>query len=313
MAASWAERLAGDREALSTGSRAERTAGILRERIIEGVFRPGERLSEEELSAALNVSRNTLREAFRQLGQEGVLVHEFGRGVFVRALSTEDVRDIYAMRRILELAAVRNLRNAPAGALDAVRHAVESAEEAAGRADWLAVGTANMRLHQALAGDDALTAVAVLALADETLEDGRLRLLDLEKQRVPLVRAEHESDPGARADAADADHLAGKVDEPELFEQVTPVGLERAPVGADEVVHLLLKGLPLHLRRKELVDRNDQRRVADDPRLTVDEPRELLEGLHAVLGARLLHCGLGLLQPFGIDAGAELRDRALQR
>jgi len=151
MAASWAERLAGDREALSTGSRAERTAGILRERIIEGVFRPGERLSEEELSAALNVSRNTLREAFRQLGQEGVLVHEFGRGVFVRALSTEDVRDIYAMRRILELAAVRNLRNAPAGALDAVRHAVESAEEAAGRADWLAVGTANMRLHQAVA------------------------------------------------------------------------------------------------------------------------------------------------------------------
>jgi len=151
MAASWAERLAGDREALSTGSRAERTAGILRERIIEGVFRPGERLSEEELSAALNVSRNTLREAFRQLGQEGVLVHEFGRGVFVRALSTEDVRDIYTMRRILELAAVRNLRNAPAGALDAVRHAVESAEEAAGRADWLAVGTANMRFHQAVA------------------------------------------------------------------------------------------------------------------------------------------------------------------
>jgi DNA-binding GntR family transcriptional regulator len=151
MDASWAERLAGDREALSTGSRAERTAGILRERIIEGVFRPGERLSEEELSAALNVSRNTLREAFRQLGQEGVLVHEFGRGVFVRALSTEDVRDIYAMRRILELAAVRNLRNAPAGALDAVRHAVDSAEEAAGRADWLAVGTANMRFHQAVA------------------------------------------------------------------------------------------------------------------------------------------------------------------
>jgi DNA-binding GntR family transcriptional regulator len=151
MAASWAEQLAGDREALSSGSRAERTADILRERIIEGLFRPGERLSEEELSAALNVSRNTLREAFRQLGQEGVLVHEFGRGVFVRTLSTEDVRDIYAIRRILELAAVRNLPRAPAGALDAVRRAVESAEEAAGRSDWFAVGTANMRFHQAVA------------------------------------------------------------------------------------------------------------------------------------------------------------------
>jgi DNA-binding GntR family transcriptional regulator len=151
MASSWAEQLAGDREALSSGSRAERTADVLRERIIEGLFRPGERLSEEELSAALNVSRNTLREAFRQLGQEGVLVHEFGRGVFVRTLSTEDVRDIYAMRRILELAAVRNLPNAPAGALDAVRGAVESAEEAAARADWFTVGTANMRFHQAVA------------------------------------------------------------------------------------------------------------------------------------------------------------------
>lgn len=151
MAGTWAEQLAGDRQALSSGSRAERTADILRERIIEGLFRPGERLSEEELSAALNVSRNTLREAFRQLGQEGVLVHEFGRGVFVRTLSADDVRDIYAMRRILELAAVRNLRSAPAGALDAVRQAVRSAEEAATRADWFAVGTANMRFHQAVA------------------------------------------------------------------------------------------------------------------------------------------------------------------
>jgi DNA-binding GntR family transcriptional regulator len=151
VAATWAEQLAGDREALSSGSRAERTADILRERIIEGLFRPGERLSEEELSAALNVSRNTLREAFRQLGQEGVLVHEFGRGVFVRTLSADDVRDIYAMRRILELAAVRRVNDAPPGVLDAVRHAVESAEEAASRADWFAVGTANMRFHQALA------------------------------------------------------------------------------------------------------------------------------------------------------------------
>ncbi len=151
MAATWAEQLAGDREALSSGSRAERTADILRERIIEGLFRPGERLSEEELSAALNVSRYTLREAFRQLGQEGVLVHEFGRGVFVRTLSTEDVRDIYAMRRILELAAVRNLPNAPPDALATVRRAVESAEDAAARADWFAVGTANMRFHQAVA------------------------------------------------------------------------------------------------------------------------------------------------------------------
>jgi DNA-binding GntR family transcriptional regulator len=147
---SWADALAADRAALTGGSRAQLLAGMLRQRITEGLFRPGERLSEEALSEALKVSRNTLREAFRQLAQEGVLVHEFGRGVFVRTLSIDDVRDIYALRRILELAAVRNLPDAPDDALDAVRLAVESAEEAAGRADWFAVGTANMRFHQAI-------------------------------------------------------------------------------------------------------------------------------------------------------------------
>jgi DNA-binding GntR family transcriptional regulator len=150
MAATWAEQLAGDRAALSGGSRAERLADVLRERITQGLFRPGVRLAEEELSDALSVSRNTLREAFRQLAQEGVLVHEFGRGVFVRTLSIEDVRDIYALRRILELAAVRNLPNAPDGVLEPVRLAVEDAEEAAARADWFAVGTANMGFHQAV-------------------------------------------------------------------------------------------------------------------------------------------------------------------
>lgn len=147
----WVDRLAEDRAALTGGSRSRLLAGKLRQRITEGVFRPGERLSEEALSEALSVSRNTLREAFRQLAQEGVLVHEFGRGVFVRTLSVDDVRDVYTMRRILELAAVRNLPNAPAAALDDIRVAVEAAEEAATRADWIAVGSANMRFHQAVA------------------------------------------------------------------------------------------------------------------------------------------------------------------
>ena len=62
------------------------------------------------------------------------------------------------------------------------------------------------------------------------------------------------------------DHLAGQVDEPEPFEQVAAVGLERAPVGADEIAHLALHRLALHIGREQFVDRDDQRWVADDPR-----------------------------------------------
>jgi DNA-binding GntR family transcriptional regulator len=148
----WAARLAGDRAALDRASTAERVADVLRDRVTEGVFKPGTRLSEEALREVLGVSRNTLREAFRLLSHEGLLAYEFNRGVFVRTLSIEDVRDLYAIRRVLELAAVRNLKSAPPGALDRVREALEEAEASAARDEWFEVGTANMRFHQAVAG-----------------------------------------------------------------------------------------------------------------------------------------------------------------
>src|SRR4051812_31976175 len=124
----WTTRLASDRDSLDRGSTAQRVADVLRDRVTEGMFQPGTRLSEEALREALGVSRNTLREAFRVLSHEGLLSYEFNRGVFVRTLSTEDIRDLYTVRRVLELAAVRNLKAAPAGALADVRAALDSGE-----------------------------------------------------------------------------------------------------------------------------------------------------------------------------------------
>jgi len=148
----WSALLATDRASLDRGGYGERVADVLRDRITQGVFPPGTRLSEEALREALGVSRNTLREAFRLLAHEGLLAHEFNRGVFVRELTADDVRDLYAFRRILEGAAIRAAASAPAGALDRVREAVESAEAAARRDEWVEVGTSNMRFHQAIAG-----------------------------------------------------------------------------------------------------------------------------------------------------------------
>ena len=58
-----------------------------------------------------------------------------------------------------------------------------------------------------------------LALAEERLEHRGLRLLDLQEEGVVVVAAEQQHDPGARADAADADDLAGGVDVAEALEQ----------------------------------------------------------------------------------------------
>lgn len=110
--------------------------------------RPGQRLSEESICEALGVSRDTLREAFRLLSHERLLDHRLNRGVFVRVLSAEDVSDLYRVRRVLEGAAVR--RTPTPQALAQIAEAMADAERAAAADDWRAVGTANIRFHQAL-------------------------------------------------------------------------------------------------------------------------------------------------------------------
>jgi DNA-binding GntR family transcriptional regulator len=145
----WVEELSGERAALTRASTAGRVAEILRSRITEGRLPPGTRLSEEDIGVALGVSRNTLREAFRLLAHERLLVHEFNRGVFVRRLSVDDVHDLYRFRRLVEGGVLRTTSaDAP---LDDVRRAVEEGESAAADGRWVDVGTANMRFHQAVA------------------------------------------------------------------------------------------------------------------------------------------------------------------
>ena len=177
----WLAELRGERSDLGRASTAGRVADVLRTRITEGHLRPGTRLSEEDIGAALGVSRNTLREAFRLLGHERLLVHEFNRGVFVRRLTVDDVRDLYQVRRILECGAVRRLAerlasaSAPSSTADLlapVRAAVEEGESAAARDAWVAVGTANMHFHQAVA--DLAQSPRVTEAMDHLLAELRL-------------------------------------------------------------------------------------------------------------------------------------------
>jgi DNA-binding GntR family transcriptional regulator len=145
---STSDDLARERVLLDRTSTAERVAGILRDWIMEGRFPPGGRLSEDTITAGLGISRNTLREAFRLLAHEKLLVHELNRGVFVRKPDTADVLDLYRVRRVVECAAVRAVTEAEAkGLFEAVAEAEAAAEE--GR--WAEVGTANLRFHQAIA------------------------------------------------------------------------------------------------------------------------------------------------------------------
>ncbi|KRC99183.1 MULTISPECIES: GntR family transcriptional regulator [unclassified Streptomyces] len=178
-----AEQLAGladDRALLGRTSTAERVSDILRSRIAEGYFPPGTRLSEDSIGGALGVSRNTLREAFRLLTHERLLVHELNRGVFVRVLTVQDVEDIYRTRALVECAVVRGLGEPPY-ALDALRAAVAEGQTATLENDWKGLGTANFHFHRELVAlaqsartDELMRSVfAELRLAFHLVEDPR--------------------------------------------------------------------------------------------------------------------------------------------
>lgn len=125
------------------------TADILREQILQGSFRPGQRLSETSLSESLEISRNTLREAFRLLSKEGLLRHEPNRGVFVATPSVSAIIDIYRARRLIECQALRQAY-AHHPALRPMREAVETAQRLQTGQDWRGVGTCNMEFHMAI-------------------------------------------------------------------------------------------------------------------------------------------------------------------
>ena len=78
----------------------------IRQAIIEGVLRPGDRLVEREIAERLGVSRSPVREAIRLLTFEGFVVAQSPRRIVVRAFTRRDVDDLYDVREALEVLAV---------------------------------------------------------------------------------------------------------------------------------------------------------------------------------------------------------------
>lgn len=77
----------------------------MREAIIAGHFKPGERLVERPLCEQLGVSRTVIRETIRYLEAEGLVEILPGRGPIVATMSWQDAQQIYEIRRMLETSA----------------------------------------------------------------------------------------------------------------------------------------------------------------------------------------------------------------
>jgi DNA-binding GntR family transcriptional regulator len=113
--------------AIDRASTTEQVLQELREAIIDGRIAQGEALREIPLSRSLGTGRSAVREAIRQLVQEGLVEYELHRGAFVRVMSLGDRLDVYVAREAIEAGVARlAVEASPSPDLSALRAALEN-------------------------------------------------------------------------------------------------------------------------------------------------------------------------------------------
>ena len=161
-----------DAEDLDGASSAGRVAGALRTEILKGRLRPGERLKDAHLSAQFAVSRNTMRDALRELASSGLVTTKRNAGSTVRRLVEGDVRDIYRVRRVIESQAVLGSSSAGNEQLAVIAKAIDDTMLAVADERWDDVGTSSLYFHQALV--DMIGSTRLSAMFENLLAELRL-------------------------------------------------------------------------------------------------------------------------------------------
>jgi DNA-binding GntR family transcriptional regulator len=172
-----------DNLSVERSSTVDRAVGELRRALFAGEIAPGTPLREVALSEAMGVARSTIREALGVLVSDGMAVRVTHKGVAVRELTDDDVRDVIRARLALEGFGMRSWTRAASAARREPRAALEQyAEVARQTRDAAAVTEAHLGIHRAfvaLAESDRL-----LGAFDSIAAEIRLGLAHLDRTRA---------------------------------------------------------------------------------------------------------------------------------
>jgi len=180
-------------EPVSRRSTAEIVADRIRTAIMRGTFAPGAQLGEVDLAGRLGVSRGPLREAMQRLVAEGLLRSERHRGLFVRELGPDDVRDVYLARTAVERAAALQVLAADrAAAVVALEIPLGAMRAAAAAGDAVGLADADHDFHAALVA--ASGSPRLRRMTDGLLVETRMCLAAFQQTAPPApdLVAEHE-------------------------------------------------------------------------------------------------------------------------
>ena len=170
------------------GAVRERVLATLRQDIIAGRLRPGDRLVERELAERFGISRVPVREAIRALVAEGFVHFETPRRTVVRRLTPNDVRELFELREALEIyaAGLAATRATPED-LAEVAELLDRAAAVTEAGDAEVITDINSRLH------DSIVTIAGNTLLTAALEPvaGRLRWMTRRNEEWPQLLVEH--------------------------------------------------------------------------------------------------------------------------
>lgn len=161
----------------------------LREAILKGNLRPGERLMEMKLANKLGVSRTPIREAIRLLEQEGLAITIPRRGAQVAKMTEKDMEDVYEIRRTLEMLAMNYFeKGLDVEQIANIRYAQKVFEEAVAEGDHAEIQRKDNEFHTviyAATGNNRL--VSVMNSLQEQLSRYRWAYLQHQSRLQELI------------------------------------------------------------------------------------------------------------------------------
>ena len=120
----------------------------LRQAILTGELKPGERLLEIHLADKLGVSRTPVREAIRQLEQEGLVIMMPRKGAQVAHITEKSMSDVLEVRSVLdELAAALACERITDSEIEALENACKDFEEAVASGDIRMITATDVKFH----------------------------------------------------------------------------------------------------------------------------------------------------------------------
>jgi len=189
---------------------------LVLDRIVQGHYRPGERIVEFKLAKELGVSQSPVREALRELAAVGIVTIHPRRGARVRLPSAKELADVSVVRAEVDALAARLAAGlVPETTLDALDGLIEEMLARLADGDFSGVTEADVRFHHVIAqasGNHALErafeqlAPFARTFITLTLPDVDVREIVLEHR--PILAALRARDADAAAEAARAHQLS---------------------------------------------------------------------------------------------------------